>query len=57
MFGWTVRGYVRYRLGDQWWLGVEPMLRGQLLNAYATGALERRSTGMGIGFSVSYRLP
>jgi hypothetical protein len=57
MFGWTMRGYVRYRLGERWWLGVEPMMRGQLMNAYSTGSLERRSTGMGIGFSVSWRLP
>ncbi|MBL8001456.1 MAG: hypothetical protein JNL05_05800 [Flavobacteriales bacterium] len=57
MFGWTMRGYVRYRLGERWWLGVEPMMRGQLMNAYSMGSLERRSTGMGIGFSVSWRLP
>lgn len=57
MLGWTARGYVRYRLGDRWWLGLEPMARGQLLNAYSTGALDRRSTGLGIGFSVSFRLP
>ena len=56
MIGWNARGYVRYRLGDQWWLGLEPMARGQLMNAYSTGPLDRRSTGIGLGFSVSYRL-
>jgi hypothetical protein len=33
------------------------MMRGQLMNAYSNGDLTRRSTGMGLGFSVSYRLP
>jgi hypothetical protein len=57
MFGWTVRAYIRYKLSDRWWLGIEPMMRGQLMNAYSTGDLTRRSTGLGVGFSVSYRLP
>jgi hypothetical protein len=57
MFGWTVRAYIRYKLSDRWWLGIEPMMRGQLMNAYSTGDLSRKSSGLGVGFSVSYRLP
>ncbi len=56
MFGWTLRAYVRYQAGERWWLGVEPMLRGQLMNAYSTGELDRRSSAVGLGLSVSYRL-
>lgn len=57
MFGWTVRAYIRYKLNERWWLGLEPMARGQLMNAYGSGELDRRSSSMGLGFSVSYRLP
>ncbi len=56
MIGWTARAYVRYRFNAAWSVGVEPMLRGQLLNGLEGEALDRRSTAWGAMLSLSYRL-
>lgn len=56
VFGYTARAYVRYRFNAGWSLGLEPALRGQLLNSLGSGELERRSSAKGVMLSLTYRL-
>jgi len=56
VFGYTARAYVRYRFNAGWSVGVEPALRGQLLNSLSSGELERRSSAKGVMISLTYRL-
>ncbi len=56
VFGYTARAYVRYRFNAGWSVGVEPALRGQLLNSIGSGELERRSSALGVMLSLTYRL-
>lgn len=56
VFGYTARAYVRYRFNAGWSVGVEPALRGQLLNSLGSGELERRSSAKGVMMSLTYRL-
>ncbi len=56
MFGWTARGYIRYRFNAGWSVGVEPMLRGQFGNGLEGGDLSRRSSALGGLISLTYRM-
>jgi hypothetical protein len=56
MVGYTARAYIRYRWNDAWSIGLEPALRGQLMNSLGEGAIDRRSTALGGMISLSYRL-
>ncbi len=56
-FGWTMQGYIRYRVAGGWLLGIGPSARGQLFNTMQGDALVRRSSAFGGQFSVSYLLP
>ncbi|MFZ1688440.1 MAG: hypothetical protein WAU70_13505 [Flavobacteriales bacterium] len=56
VFGYTARAYVRYRFNAAWSVGLEPCIRGQLINAYSGGDVTRRSTGIGALLSLSYSL-
>ncbi len=56
VFGYTARAYVRYRFNAGWCVGLEPALRGQLLNSLGSGELERRSIAKGVVLSLTYRL-
>ena len=56
MVGYTARAYIRYRWNDAWSIGLEPALRGQLMNSLGEGAIDRRSTAFGGMISLSYRL-
>lgn len=56
VLGYTARAYVRYRFNAAWSVGLEPALRGQLLNTLSSGDLERRSAAKGILLSLTYRL-
>ncbi|MBS1568196.1 MAG: hypothetical protein JST45_02025 [Bacteroidetes bacterium] len=56
VFGYTARAYVRYRFNAAWSVGVEPALRGQLLNSLNDGQLQRRSAAQGVMLSLTYRL-
>lgn len=55
--GWSVRGYVRYRLGQAWSIGAGPSARGQVGNTLQGDGLARRSTAWGGMVGISYRLP
>lgn len=54
--GYTARAYVRYRFNAAWSVGVEPAMRGQLLNSLGNGDLVRRSSALGVMMSLTYRL-
>ncbi|MBK9076413.1 MAG: hypothetical protein IPL77_15855 [Flavobacteriales bacterium] len=54
--GYTARAYIRYRFNSAWSIGLEPALKGQLLDTYSNGDLSRRSTGFGGLVSLTYRL-
>lgn len=56
MVGWTARAYVRYRFNAAWSVGVEPMARGQLIDAIDGPVLTRRSTAVGALLSLGFRL-
>ncbi|MEO8068201.1 MAG: hypothetical protein ABI599_10965 [Flavobacteriales bacterium] len=56
VFGYTARAYVRYRFNAAWSLGLEPCIRGQLIDAHGDDGVTRRSTGAGALLSVSYSL-
>lgn len=56
MVGWTARAYARYRFNAAWSVGVEPMARGQLIDAIDGPVLTRRSTAIGALLSLSCRL-
>ncbi len=54
--GYTARAYVRYRFNAAWSVGIEPAMRGQLMNSLGTGDLSRRASAQGVMLSLSYRL-
>lgn len=54
--GYTARAYIRYRFNSAWSIGLEPAIKGQLLDTYSSGDLSRRSAGFGGSVSLSYRL-
>ncbi len=54
--GYMLRGYVRYRFNAAWSVGLEPMLRGQLMNSLGEGDLSKMSSAGGAMISLSYRL-
>jgi hypothetical protein len=56
VLGYTARAYIRYRWNAAWSIGLEPAIRGQLMNSLAEGPLERRSSAFGGMLSLSYRL-
>jgi hypothetical protein len=56
MIGYTARAYVRYRFNAAWSVGIEPSYRGQLLNAYNSGDVIRRSNAAGVLLSLNYSL-
>ena len=56
IFGYTARAYVRYRFNAAWSVGLEPALRGQLMNSLDRGELERKANAKGVMLSLSYRL-
>ena len=56
MVGYTARAYIRYRWNDAWSIGLEPALRGQLMNSLGEGAIDRRSAAFGGMISLSYRM-
>jgi hypothetical protein len=56
VLGYTARAYFRYRWNAAWSIGLEPAIRGQLMNSLAEGPLERRSSAFGGMLSLSYRL-
>lgn len=56
MIGYTARAYVRYRFNAGWSIGLEPVVRGQLLNGLDRGALESKRAAQGVMMSLSYRL-
>lgn len=55
-FGYTARAYLRYRFNAAWSVGIEPALRGQLMNSLGSGELQRRASAKGVMLSLSYRL-
>lgn len=55
--GYTARAYIRYRWNAAWSVGLEPAIRGQLMNSFGAGPLNRRSSAFGGMLSLSYRLP
>ena len=56
VFGYTARAYVRYRFNAAWSVGIEPAMRGQLMNSLGSGELSRKATAKGVMLSLSYRL-
>jgi hypothetical protein len=56
VLGYTARAYVRFRFNAAWSVGIEPCIRGQLVNAYSGGDVARRSMGAGAMLSLSYSL-
>lgn len=56
MLGWTARAYVRYRFNSAWSVGLEPTMRGQLLDGLDDHGTTRRSSAIGGMLSLSYRL-
>jgi hypothetical protein len=54
--GYVARPYVRYLIGDAWSFGLEPCIRGQLLDTDASDDLDRRSMGVGLMLGIGYRL-
>jgi hypothetical protein len=57
VIGYSARAYVRYRIGDAWAVGLEPGIRGQLIDGLDNTSLSRRSTAWGGALSITYRLP
>jgi len=56
ILGYTARAYARYRFNAAWSVGIEPAIRGQLMNSLDGGDLERRVSSKGVLISLSYRL-
>jgi len=56
MLGYTARAYIRYRWNAAWSIGLEPAIRGQVMNSLNDGPLDRRSSAFGGMLSLSYRL-
>lgn len=56
MVGYTARAYIRYRWNAAWSIGLEPAIRGQLMNSLGEGPIDRRSSAFGGMISLSYRL-
>jgi hypothetical protein len=56
ILGFTARAYIRYRFNAAWSVGIEPAIRGQLMNSLSSGDLARRSSSKGVLISLSYRL-
>jgi hypothetical protein len=56
VLGYTARAYIRYRWNAAWSIGLEPAIRGQLMNSLDEGPLDRRSSAFGGMLSLSYRL-
>ena len=56
VFGYSGRAYIRYRFNAGWSVGLEPAMRGQLLNSFGSGELERRASAFGVMMSLTYRL-
>jgi hypothetical protein len=56
VLGYTARAYVRYRWNAAWSIGLEPAIRGQVMNSLNDGPLDRRSSAFGGMLSLSYRL-
>ncbi|MBK6893521.1 MAG: outer membrane beta-barrel protein [Flavobacteriales bacterium] len=56
VFGYTARAYIRYRFNAAWSVGIEPAMRGQLMNSLGSGDLDRKANSKGVMLSLSYRL-
>lgn len=56
IFGYSARAYVRYRFNAAWSVGIEPAVRGQLMNSLGSGDLVRKASAKGMMLSLSYRL-
>lgn len=56
MLGYTARAYVRYCFHAGWSVGLEPAVRGQLLNSLDNGSFSKRSHAVGAMLSINYRL-
>ncbi|MEO8734275.1 MAG: hypothetical protein ABI373_08085, partial [Flavobacteriales bacterium] len=56
ILGYTARAYVRYRFNAAWSVGIEPAIRGQLMNSLGSGDLARRASSKGVLLSLSYWL-
>lgn len=54
--GWSARAYARYRFNSAWSVGIEPMARGQLMDAISGPVIARRSNAFGALLSLSYKL-
>ncbi|MBK9176985.1 MAG: hypothetical protein IPM46_11770 [Flavobacteriales bacterium] len=54
--GWMARAYVRYRFNSAWSVGIEPMMRGQLIDAIDGPVVTRRSDAYGVLLGLGYRL-
>ncbi len=54
--GWSARAYARYRFNSAWSVGIEPMARGQLMDAINGPVIARRSEAYGALLSLSYKL-
>lgn len=55
MLGYTARAYAHYRFHAGWSVGLEPALRGQLLNSLDSGALGKRSHAAGLMLGLRYQ--
>ncbi|HQV39996.1 MAG: outer membrane beta-barrel protein [Flavobacteriales bacterium] len=56
VFGYMARAYIRYRFNAAWSVGIEPAMRGQLMNSLGSGDLDRKANSKGVMLSLSYRL-
>lgn len=56
MLGYTARAYVRYRFNAGWSVGLEPAVRGQLLNSLDNDGLSKQSHASGLMLNLTYRL-
>ena len=56
ILGYTARAYIRYRFNAAWSVGIEPAIRGQLMNSLGSDDLTRRASSKGVLLSLSYRL-
>lgn len=54
--GWMARAYVRYRFNSAWSVGIEPMMRGQLIDTIDGPVVTRRSNAYGVLLGLGYRL-
>ncbi|MBK9059004.1 MAG: hypothetical protein IPL81_03690 [Flavobacteriales bacterium] len=50
------RAYIRYRFNAAWSVGIEPAMRGQLMNSLGSGDADRKANSKGVMLSLSYRL-